>query len=65
VWVLLREVIERTGPIPTLIEWDSQLPAWPELRAQALLARRIVENDVALDALESDASHKERADHEA
>jgi uncharacterized protein len=65
VWLLLREVIERTGPIPTLIEWDSQLPAWPQLRAQALVARRIVENDAALDAPESDASHKERADHEA
>jgi uncharacterized protein len=65
VWLLFREVIERTGPIPTLIEWDSQLPAWPELRAQALVARRIVEDYAALDVPESDASHKERADHEA
>jgi hypothetical protein len=42
VWDLYRQVVARTGPIPTLIEWDSHLPAWPELRAQALEARRIV-----------------------
>jgi uncharacterized protein len=42
VWDLYRRVVARTGPIPTLIEWDSHLPAWPELRAQALAARRIV-----------------------
>jgi hypothetical protein len=42
VWDLYRRVVARIGPIPTLIEWDSHLPAWPELRAQALEARRIV-----------------------
>jgi uncharacterized protein (UPF0276 family) len=42
VWDLYRHVVARTGSIPTLIEWDSHLPAWPELRAQALAARRIV-----------------------
>jgi uncharacterized protein len=41
VWDLYRHVVARIGPIPTLIEWDSDLPAWPELRAQALAARRI------------------------
>jgi len=41
VWALYRDVIVRTGPIPTLIEWDSQLPAWSELRTQALMAREI------------------------
>jgi uncharacterized protein len=57
VWALYRNVIARTGPMPTLIEWDSQLPAWPELRAQALMARRI--------ASESDVFDMERAGHEA
>ncbi|MFP3557320.1 DUF692 domain-containing protein [Paraburkholderia sp. SIMBA_049] len=42
VWDLYRHVVARTGSIPTLIEWDNHLPAWPELRAQALAARRIV-----------------------
>ena len=41
VWDLYRHVVARIGPIPTLIEWDSDLPAWPELRALALAARRI------------------------
>ncbi|MEM5405090.1 DUF692 domain-containing protein [Paraburkholderia unamae] len=65
VWALYRDVIARTGPIPTLIEWDSQLPAWPELRAQALAARRIV-SELFLDhALASDISILERTGHEA
>ena len=38
VWNLFRRVIERTGPIPTLIEWDSNVPAWPDLAAEAVLA---------------------------
>lgn len=42
VWELYRHVVARIGPIPTLIEWDSNLPAWPDLRAQAQAARRIV-----------------------
>jgi len=41
VWDLYRSVIERRGPVPTLIEWDSGLPGWPALRAQAEAARGI------------------------
>ena len=42
VWMLYRNVVSRIGPRPTLIEWDSNLPGWPVLRAQALTARRIM-----------------------
>ena len=42
VWTLYRDVVSRIGPRPTLIEWDSNLPDWPVLRAQALAARRIM-----------------------
>jgi len=35
VWMLYREVIERAGPVATLIEWDNDVPAWPVLRAEA------------------------------
>jgi uncharacterized protein (UPF0276 family) len=35
-------LIARTGPIPTLIEWDSNLPDWPTLRAQAIAAQNIL-----------------------
>jgi uncharacterized protein len=64
VWALYRDVIARTGPMPTLIEWDSQLPAWAELRAQALAARRIVSTHAAQYESESDLSHPERVSHE-
>ena len=56
VWDLYRHVVARTGPIPTLIEWDSHLPAWPELRAQALAARRIVSEHKTL--LVENAGHE-------
>lgn len=35
VWQLYKEVIARIGPTPTLIEWDTDVPDWPVLRAEA------------------------------
>jgi uncharacterized protein len=35
VWALYEHVLARTGPAPTLIEWDNDIPDWPMLRAQA------------------------------
>jgi uncharacterized protein (UPF0276 family) len=35
VWGLYCEALQRFGPVPTLIEWDTDLPALPELVAQA------------------------------
>lgn len=64
VWALYRAVIETIGPIPTLVEWDSDLPAWPELRMQALTARQIMAARSGEDAPESLSSHSERAAHE-
>ncbi len=44
VWTLYREdVVGRAGPIPTLVEWDSDLPEWPVLRAEAEAANAILE----------------------
>jgi hypothetical protein len=31
VWQLYARTIAQTGPIPTLIEWDNDVPAWPVL----------------------------------
>lgn len=42
VWRLYESVIARTGPVPTLIEWDSQLPEWQVLRDQAEKARGLM-----------------------
>jgi uncharacterized protein (UPF0276 family) len=44
VWALYESVLERRGALPTLIEWDNDLPAWPVLyeeakRADALIAK--------------------------
>lgn len=35
VWGLFAHTIERIGPVPTLIEWDANLPDWPTLKAEA------------------------------
>ena len=42
VWDLYRRAIARSGPKPTLIEWDNNIPAWPELFAEARLADRAI-----------------------
>ena len=38
VWTLYEEVLERTGPIASLIEWDNDVPDWPVLLSQAAAA---------------------------
>jgi uncharacterized protein len=43
VWKLYKMVIARCGPIPTLIEWDSRIPDWPVLRAEAAAAKTILD----------------------
>lgn len=35
VWSLYETVLAETGPLPTLIEWDSDIPAWPVLLEEA------------------------------
>jgi len=44
VWRLYADVIARTGPIPTLIEWDNDVPDWSRLRAEALAAEDVLSN---------------------
>ena len=43
VWALYDEVIAKVGPIPTLVEWDNDVPEWPILRAEAARAREILD----------------------
>lgn len=38
VWDLFSHVIRRTGPLPTLVEWDNDVPDWPVLAAEAARA---------------------------
>ena len=39
VWKLFDIVIGKCGPIPTLVEWDSDIPDWPVLKAEATAAQ--------------------------
>ena len=43
VWDLFRQVIARTGPVPTLIEWDTNVPDWADLHAEALIAEALLD----------------------
>ncbi|MDE1992739.1 MAG: DUF692 domain-containing protein [Rhizobiaceae bacterium] len=43
VWKLFEIVIGRRGAVPTLIEWDSNIPDWPVLRAEAIAAQAILD----------------------
>ena len=42
VWVLYNRVIQRAGTLPTLIEWDNDVPAWSVLCAEAQTAEEIL-----------------------
>lgn len=42
VWILYERAIACGGRKPTLIEWDSDIPAWPTLYAEAQRADRIL-----------------------
>lgn len=42
VWALFAEVITKLGPVPTLVEWDNDLPDWPVLAAEAARAGEIM-----------------------
>ena len=44
VWALYREAIHRFGPRPTLIEWDTELPALTALLSEAQQADAIMEH---------------------
>lgn len=42
VWKLYEIVIGQCGPIPTLVEWDNDVPDWPVLKSEAAAARAIL-----------------------
>ena len=43
VWALFKEALGRTGPLPSLIEWDNGIPAFDRLLAEAELAQRVID----------------------
>lgn len=47
VWALYEHTISLGGPKPTLIEWDTDVPDWPILRAEAERAAPILSRAIA------------------
>ena len=43
VWLLYAEALRRFGPVPTLIEWDTNIPPFDVLRDEATRAERTLE----------------------
>ena len=43
VWALYRETIAKTDSLPTLIEWDTNVPAWADLFGEAQRAQAILD----------------------
>ena len=43
VWALYEHAIERAGPVPTLIEWDNDVPSFAVLAAEAARADAVME----------------------
>jgi len=50
VWTLYAHVIGRTGALPTLIEWDNNVPDWPALLAEAIRAQGILSDQARASA---------------
>jgi len=44
VWKLYEELIARTGPVATLIEWDNDVPEWSVLLQEARAVQDILDN---------------------
>ena len=42
VWELYQGVIAKTGPLPTLIEWDTDVPEWDTLYHDVTRAAQIM-----------------------
>ncbi len=47
VWALFRRALRRAGPVPTLIEWDNDIPAFDVLAAEVAWARTALETEAA------------------
>lgn len=45
VWKLYEIVISQCGPVPTLVEWDNDVPDWHLLKSEAAAARAILDRN--------------------
>jgi hypothetical protein len=56
VWKLYERALERTGPVPTLLEWDDQVPSFDQVHAEALKANRYLNPAAMQSELEEKAA---------
>ena len=47
VWALYRQTVGQLGAVPTLIEWDENVPSWATLMAEARVAEKIISETTA------------------
>ena len=47
VWLLYRRTLARIGPVPTVVEWDNDLPAFSVLAKEAARARKEMDAEIA------------------
>ncbi|MEM7566243.1 MAG: DUF692 domain-containing protein [Pseudomonadota bacterium] len=48
VWALYARTLARTGPVPTLIEWDNDVPDWPVLAEEAARADGLLKHAASM-----------------
>lgn len=58
VWDLYSYTLDLLGPMPTLIEWDGDVPQWPVLRAQAEQAGTLLRKQHAKTGQRATPHHK-------
>jgi uncharacterized protein len=51
VWKLFARVVTRYGPVPSLVEWDTDVPALSVLMGEAQKAERLLEASGACDVV--------------
>lgn len=47
VWDILDMVLDRTGPLPVLVEWDEPVPSWIELEAEVVKAQNALNRSMS------------------
>ena len=65
VWRVFRHAAQRLGPRPTLIEWDTGLPALAVLLDEAALADAVWADAASADAVQADAVQAQAASADA
>ena len=49
VWQLFDKALEKFGPVPTIIEWDNQIPDFSTLQQDAIAADKLIDKYVNID----------------